>query len=227
MKEKGNFCEFIFTERELLDGALMMGDCIQRLVGDSNVFNVSNGLYIQNTIPKSFSEYINSLPTNLPTDKVKPINQFWSELTFYNKSDLISRWNACSPRKQTLEECNKLSNIFDLPAQEWFEVGCQKLTKTLSIEKYMRSQFVSKLYRGAVLKSALAIRRQMNVLKDSQAERDKFYYESAIYMKTLIYNMRDEVLKCAMSSNLTILKNQPNSSSNHDKLFSAKSGVPS
>ena len=100
LKEKGNFTDFVYTERELLDGAVMMGDCIKRLKGDIDVYNASNGLYINHTISRKLSDYQVSSSKSFKKDKHVAIQNYWSQLSIYTKSDLNSRWNACSPRKQ-------------------------------------------------------------------------------------------------------------------------------
>ena len=195
LQGKGNFCDTVYTERELLDGAIMMGDCIKRFKGDANVYNTSNGLYINNTTSLKLSEYRKSLSDKIDHHKIQAIDDFWSELPIYRRADLRSRWDACSPRKQALQVCNDLISVYELSSQDWFNHGSAKLTKLLSIQKFMRNQFISKLYRGSILKTSLAIRRQMNVLKDNHVVREEFYLKSSKYMKSLILNMRNEVFK--------------------------------
>ena len=82
-----------------------------------------------------------------------------------------------------------------MSAADWYSYSGKELTKVLSIQKYMRNQFISKLYRGTILKTSLAIRRQMNVLKDKPDVRDLFYEKASLYMKNHILNIRSEVLK--------------------------------
>ena len=59
----------LYTEK-LLDGAIMMGDCIKRFKGDANVYNTSNGLYINNTTSK-LSEYRKSLSDKIDHHRFK------------------------------------------------------------------------------------------------------------------------------------------------------------
>ena len=96
-------------------------------------------------------------------------------------------------KKASFQVCNDLISVYELSSQDWFNHGSAKLTKLLSIQKFMRNQFIS--HRGSILKTSLAIRRQMNVLKDNHVVREEFYLKSSKYMKSLILNMRNEVFK--------------------------------
>lgn len=195
--EQGNFSSKVYTERELLDGAIAMQDCIKAVgQGRVSVFNASNGLKIGNTTPIKIDEYIISLGKKMhSSNKSIVLKDFWNGLKTYETKEMIMRWTASEPRKQIMDVTTKLENIFSQDPDAWFNNSGKQLTDCLSATSYMRKQFVARMYRGAILKSSLAMKRTMNVLRKDTEKQHAFYYESSKYMRDLVVSMQNEVFR--------------------------------
>jgi hypothetical protein len=182
----GNLRDSIYTDNELQDGGLIAEDCIEYHSRGVKFFNASDGLKIKGAEPIPIKKYLeNVLPkydTLCRDSDLDLLRLWWTSLSRYSLSDIDNRWRAARVRTTTHNFFNDLRQVFGLSLDSWKHQATERLNQILDTSITLRNQFVIRAFRGVIQKSALAISRQLLVLKDDEQKAAEFYEKSVSHM---------------------------------------------
>ena len=178
LKVKGNFGGYVHTDSLMEDGRLAAEACLEANK-DLNVFNMSDGVYIEGATPITPSDYLTHVSDNLEhymevRDEVSSLHdQWWSSLQKYSTNRFIASWESRRPRAHIY------SFFRDLEA--WLKsydgnmhIFVQKLNPILDLNVSVERQFPRRLVRSTLFKFIAGVYREWIVMSHEPEKRSLF-----------------------------------------------------
>ncbi len=162
---KGNLTKTVHTTRTLQDTRIV----IERLImhySDVDFYNCSNGVFIQGAEPCDPSSYLAMDSQNIQDISVtkKKLDDWLSSLRTYSKRQLITSWQARSPRKAIAGYCNSIISALQ-EDQKWFPSVLKHIDNNNMLGVSLKMQIPRRLWRSSVLKVVVAITQQLHIMK--------------------------------------------------------------
>ena len=191
----GNHQEVVYTCELLLDGCIAMEN-ITAKPDSPEVYNLSNGIKIKNTIPMKPSDYY-ALNQNDQQLKTKyNLDDWWLSMPVLRSDELLLMWKSARPGILVFETMNQLRNLFQ-SQKPWFPVVQREMSEILSLSNVpFRQQIAKRMIRAIFLKLATTIARQYYVLynQDPSGKLSECYIDqSRLFLHELTLIIESEL----------------------------------
>ena len=179
-----------------MDGKLIIEDCIKIYNSSISFVNSSDGLKIDGAKPISVDQYLVEQSDYALIDRSSEQDQlhlWWQSLTSFQIEQLNKRWQNARPRSIIRDIFSHLKAIYSYDLSEWLSKAPEDLASIFDTDQFIRKQFVTRSFRGAIIKSSLAIKRQLMVLKSNPLAAQSFFDEASALMIKNLDNFEHEL----------------------------------
>lgn len=196
----GNQKDEVYTSQNLVDTARVITSCIE-CNPDTDVYNCSNGIYIEETKRSTITEYKKHFTWLNAEDKIKSlsiINSWWNSLDNFSTAKMQAIWDSRNPRTATFKLAQQLKSLF-LSDKPWIPVVVKELDDLLGFDCNVKDQIPRRIIRSTVYKSSLAFTQQFYINKSLEKhQQDDFEFkarsalaDSVTYLEKEIYLLCD------------------------------------
>ena len=194
----GNHQDKVFTSRPLLDTKHVLEKCISHKPEmTTKIFNCSNGVLIDGTIPLLSHKIDHSSWTEDCCLSSREYQDKWyNSLYVYSAGRLKTAWKVMYPRRTIADFCSRLAEIADhLSPSDFYPDALQAIDELTSLAVSKSEQFPRRLWRSTIIKSFLAVNQQVCMLK--AASSDDFYQDPVIksYLESVGVALKELSLK--------------------------------
>lgn len=204
---KGNFQDTVHTNSILMDCREVVEMRIRNASLASNyntkVYNLSNGAFIDGTIPANISSYLQEARSNVNISMVNPgevFEEWWSKLPYYTLERMRESWNSRRPRQCIYDFYREVDNIVNQQVP-LYPTKFELLEKIIDYNQYpVTLQFASRIAKGSIYKYLLIIYQLLQYLRDMPELQDKIvsdvldlFKHSLIQLEKESYSLCDYV----------------------------------
>jgi len=168
---EGNYGGLVHTNRMMLDVCYVLETSIKYYNETVKVYNCSDGIKINGTIPVHPKELPKSTSTELPNN----FNNWWSSHVLYTVDKRNSSWNSRKPREHTFNLARQLETIIANPSRDNLDKICKDCAEALDLSVNLPLQFPRRILRSTVIKGLLAIWQQHQILRKVSYQEQNMY----------------------------------------------------
>ena len=176
LTHKGNLKDTVFTNERLLDCCDAVQTRLRMTNNEFPVYNLSDGIFIEGTIPYQLDSYAAEFSSNTPTNVSDVFNQWWNTLEIMTSEKMKSLWKSRNPRKITFDFCRRYEKLINENVP-WYPEKLQNLERALEPSAYHPSvSFPVRVVRGTMMKGLLMISQQLQIMKEKDKDKMPIFW---------------------------------------------------
>ena len=158
---KGNLADKIYTNALMLDSR----DVMEQLMGANpdKVFNISNGIYIDNASPIPYHQYLEEsrcFSTKAQDILITRTNNWWVNLPSSNSTKMAEIWRSKKPYQNVYDWCNQVRELIQSSDKPWMPDMVDEISNLCNLDVSLARQLPRRIMRSTLIKLSLAITQQ-------------------------------------------------------------------
>ena len=201
LTHKGNLKDTVVTNERLLDCCDAVQTRLRMTNNEFPVYNLSDGIFIEGTIPYQLDSYAAEFSSNTPTNVSDVFNQWWNTLEIMTSEKMKSLWMQEIHEKSPsiFVDVMKSSSMKNVP---WYPEKLQNLERALEPSAYHPSvSFPVRVVRGTMMKGLLMISQQLQIMKEKDKDKMPIFLDKSLQiltsmlkqMEAEIYSLCDDI----------------------------------